>query len=115
MKITVRRKNLSNGMKSLYLDIYAPESGKRIKEYLKLYVHATPASKVEREFNKKTEALAENIRSKRLLDLQNTAHGFQVELKKNGNFIDYFHALAQKKMESPGNHGVWGQRLQTSC
>ena len=36
MKVTLRTKPLSNGSKSIYLDIY--ENGKRKYEYLRLYL-----------------------------------------------------------------------------
>ena len=78
--IKLRSKKSSNGNYSLYLDIYS--SGKRKKEYLKLYLipERTQAAK---EQNRKTLELAETIRAERLLNYQsNKSDFFQPESKE---------------------------------
>lgn len=66
--VKLREKRLANGNISLYLDIY--RSGKRHKEYLKLYLidATTPAA---REQNRQTLATAQAIKAKRQIELQN--------------------------------------------
>lgn len=70
-KVTLRKKPISKGRQSLYLEIYPAiynlESGKmQRKIYLKLYVYKSPKNEIERELNKKTIALGEYIRAQRL-------------------------------------------------
>lgn len=61
--VTLREKSLANGNLSLYLDIY--REGVRVKEYLKLYIVDKPRSTIEREQNKETLRLAEEVRTMR--------------------------------------------------
>lgn len=71
--VKLREKKLANGNVSLYLDIY--RSGKRHKEYLKLYlINAT--TPIEREQNRQTLATAQAIKSKRLIEIQNGEYSF---------------------------------------
>jgi hypothetical protein len=82
-KITLREKQLTNGRISLYLDYYPPithpNTGKKSRrEFLKLYIFERPKGTIEREHNRSTLALAESIRSRRQLQLQEGAYGFLV-------------------------------------
>ncbi len=77
MKVNLREKKLKNGKRSLYLDFYPPIifDGKQTRrEFLSLYVYEKPKTEGERDFNKETRSLAENLRSKRQLDLQANPH-----------------------------------------
>ena len=85
--IKLREKELANGNKSLFLDI--TWDGNRTKEYLKLYI-VKPKTAIDRDSNKQTLALAENIRAKRQTELQNNGWGFTNEFKQDTNFIEYF-------------------------
>ncbi len=72
MKVTLREKKLINGKRSLYLDFYPPviADGKRTRrEFLRLYVYEKLRTEAERDFNRETRLLAENLRSKRQLYL----------------------------------------------
>lgn len=86
--VKLRKKKISSGNHSLYLDIY--DRGSRRREYLKLYLipEHTPKSK---EQNRKTLELAETIRSERLLSLQaNKSTFFSVNNDKPKiSFADY--------------------------
>ena len=82
MTITVREKKLSSGKKSLYLDIY--KDGKRRYEFLKLYLTGN------KNDDKQTRKLAENIRAKRQLELAHNQHGFNAPHKKKVDFMAYF-------------------------
>lgn len=70
MKATLRKKKISKGRESLYLDFYPPiqhpETGKPTRrEFLRLYLYQRPKNENERIHNKETKELAENIRAKR--------------------------------------------------
>ena len=114
MNVTLRKKTLSDGRISLYLDIYRPKSlPKRKREYLKLYLHPDPKTRKERESNKKTSLLAESIRSKRLLELQHDQFGFShLNEEAQTNFIAYFSEQAEKRRASSGNYGNWDSVLK---
>ena len=71
--IRLRTKKLSNGNESLYLDIYT--DGKRDYEFLKLYI-IQERTKEDKEKNAQTLKLANAIKSKRIVELQNEEHGF---------------------------------------
>ncbi|AHW61037.1 Site-specific recombinase XerD [Draconibacterium orientale] len=104
MKVTLRQRK-KNGKISLYLDFY--HQGKRKFEYLKLYLIEKPKKKEDKTLNKKTLQLAESIRAKRQLEIQNGYYGFNDAEKINSSFLLYFKALAEKRRESEGNYGNW--------
>lgn len=104
MKVTLRERN-QGGKTSLYLDYY--HKGKRKAEYLKLYLNPNPKSKEERELNKKTLQLAESVRAKRQIEIQNGIYGFRDNEKLKANALDYIKGLAEKKTTSDGNYGNW--------
>ena len=64
--IRLRMKSLSNGSKSLYLDIY--RDGKRTYEYLKMYIIPETDSNSRRQ-NQTTMDAANAIKSKRIIEL----------------------------------------------
>lgn len=109
MKVTLRQRN-KNGKTSLYLDFY--DRGKRKFEYLRLYLNHKPKSAEERAFNKKTLQLAESIRAKRQLEIQNGVYGFNDTEKMNASFLAYFEVLCEKRNNSEGNYGNWKSALK---
>ncbi len=88
MKVTLRQRTKGDKV-SLYLDYY--HKGKREYEYLELYLFPEPEkgklTKEQKESNKETLALAESIRSKRQLEIQNGIYGFQDQRKLKGSFF----------------------------
>ena len=70
--VRIRFKELQNGNKSIYLDIY--RNGKRTYEFLKLYLVAEidPAS---RAMNQHNMALAHKIKAYRIIELTNNEKG----------------------------------------
>lgn len=70
--VKIRFKELANGSKSIYLDIY--QNGKRIYEFLKLYIvpERTPIDKAS---NKSTLQMANVIKAQRILDITTSAKG----------------------------------------
>lgn len=109
MKVTLRKRN-QGGKTSLYLDYYF--KGKRKTEYLKLYLEPNPRTKEERELNKKTLRLAENIRAKRQVEIQNGIYGFRDNEKMKGSFLTYIELLSEKRRGSSGNYGNWKSMLK---
>lgn len=104
-KVTLRKKPISKGSQTLYLDIYPavqnPETGKQQRRYyLKIYVYSKPRTELEKEHNRETLSLAEYIRSKRQLDVQNRRFDFLSDAKRNGNFLDFFQEQADKRYGS---------------
>jgi integrase/recombinase XerD len=94
MSITLRKKPLSDGRLSLYLDVYT-EAGRK-KEFLKLYLFKRPKDELERQHNKDTLQLAQNIRSKRDLQISSQEHGFEPAFKKKVNFLEYYEEYVHK-------------------
>ena len=84
MKVTLRQR-LKGDKVTLYLDYY--HQGKRNSEHLQLILIPDPEkgklTKEQREENRKNLSLAEAIRSKRHLELQNGIYGFQDQGKLN--------------------------------
>ncbi|HLV14469.1 MAG TPA: phage integrase SAM-like domain-containing protein, partial [Xanthomarina sp.] len=109
MKVTLRKRN-QGGMTSLYLDYY--HKGKRKTEYLKLYLDPKAKSKDEKEVNKKTLQLAETIRARRQIEIQNGVYGFRDNEKLKASFVTYVELLTEKRLDSKGNYGNWDSMLK---
>jgi integrase len=98
--IRIRYKALNNGNKSIYLDLYY--DGRREYEFLKLYL-VPETSAANKEANRKTLKLANAIKAQKIVELQNTAHGFSLSgLKSKANLVEYIEAIATKKREQTG-------------
>lgn len=104
--IRLRMKEVSGGRKSLYLDIYV--NGKRDYEFLKLYV-IPESNKEDREKNRQTLALADAIRARRVIDLQNHRFGFAKDFAPETNLLAYIETIMQRKkvMQMGGNWKNW--------
>jgi len=113
MNVTLRQREKSDKV-SLYLDYY--HKGKRQYEYLQLYLIPDPEkgtlSREQKDENRKTLALAEAIRSKRNMEIQNGIFGFQDQGKMKGSFLRYVEYLAEKRKDSEGNYGNWDSALK---
>ena len=70
--IRLRMKPLSDGSKSLYLDIY--RDGKRTYEYLKMYIIPETDNNARRQ-NQATMDAANAIKSKRIIELTSNEAG----------------------------------------
>lgn len=97
--IRLRRRVIKNGNTSLYLDIYV--NGRRSYEYLKLYL-VPEHNAQDKKKNRETLQLAEAIKSKRIVDLQNGRFGFENSHRLNISVIDYFQSVVDK-MKSVGS------------
>ena len=80
--IRLRMKSLSNGSKSLYLDIY--RDGKRTYEYLKMYIIPETDSNSRRQ-NQTTMDAANAIKSKRIIELTSNEAG--IVFRKDKTFL----------------------------
>lgn len=109
MKVTLRER-LQGGKISLFLDYY--HKGKRKKEYLKLYLDPDPKTKADREVNKQTRLLAESIRAKRLIEIQNGEFGFRDSERMKGSLLEYLELLAKKRFSSKGNYANWDSMIK---
>ncbi|GAB3916980.1 site-specific integrase [Mucilaginibacter boryungensis] len=93
---------MSKGRVALLLD-YSPKvinlvTGKKRRfEYLKLYLFVQPKTNLEKQHNRETEHLAENIRAHRQLDMQAALHGFAPDYKRLQSFNAYFRRLANRQ------------------
>lgn len=85
--VTLREKALSNGNISLYLDIY--RDGERTYEFLKLYVNSKARTPIEKQSNKNTYQLAEQIRTERENEMNHKAHGQIVPTKQKVSFFEF--------------------------
>ncbi len=112
MSVTLRQRRKGKNI-SLYLDYY--HYGKREYEYLGLYLIPADAnlSKLEKAENKRTLELAETIRAKRLLEIQNGVFGLHDQGKLNASFMEYYKQLMEKRKshESDSNYGNWKSAL----
>lgn len=109
--ITLRQRTLPSGRTTLYLDIIC--NGKRKVESLKLFL-IPEASRTDKQKNKETLKLAEAIRAKRVVEIQNKEFGFKSDYAEDTNFYDYYVSMTEKRLgiESRGNWGNWRSCLK---
>lgn len=112
VKVKLRAKKISKGRKSLYLDFYPaiknPNTGKDTRrEFLGLYTFDKPKNVNETQSNKQNRALAESIRNRRFLEIQNNTYGFQSDAKRNKSFLDFFEQLVKNRFSSQSNFDTW--------
>ena len=117
IKVKLREKAISGNRQSLYLDFYPaiphPETGEPTRrEFLGLYLFDKAKNPIDKQHNKETLQLAEQIRQKREnhLNKPEIYTGYekeQLKIKEKGeqNFVAYFKSLADKRKAS--NHDNW--------
>jgi len=125
IKVTLRQKPISKGRKSLYLDFYPPiqlqkpvrnKKGELVtetrREFLGLYIESKPRTPIEKQDNRQTLLLAEQIRQKRDNELNKpevyTAFELeQLQVKEKGelSFIAYYEQQMEKRKGK--NYDVW--------
>ena len=122
IKVTLRKKKISNGKSySLYLDFYPPinigNANETRREFLKMYLIANPKTEIEKQQNKETLSIANNICQKRLNELNKpeiyTAFEKELLRKKEAgeqDFIVYFKMLASKRKKSSSDS--WSAALE---
>ncbi len=92
MSIKLRKRKISGGRYSYYLDIY--HKGKRSTESLDLYT-----DKSNRSRNKEIQRLAETLRAKRQLEIVNNENGLPSASLRNTNFVEYFENITLSKRD----------------
>jgi integrase len=117
IKVKLREKKISGNRQSLYLDFYPaiphPKTGEPTRrEFLGLYLFDKAKNPTDKQHNKETLQLAEQIRQKREnhLNKPEIYTGYEKEklkIKEQGeqNFVTYFKSLAEKRKGS--NHDNW--------
>lgn len=117
VKVKLREKAISGNRQSLYLDFYPaiphPTTGEPTRrEFLGLYLFEKSKNPIDKQHNKETLQLAEQIRQKRenQLNKPEVYTGYekeQLRIRERGeqNFIEYFKSLADKRKAS--NHDNW--------
>ncbi len=122
IKVTLRKKKITKGRLSLYLDFYPAiphhQTGKPTRrEFLGLYIYEKPLTPFEKQHNNETLKIGESIRLKRenILnkpEIYNEYEREQLRKKQLGelNFIEYFRKLANKRKKS--NYDNWISALK---
>lgn len=117
IKVTLRQREMTKGMQSLYLDFYPPifvKASKKLtrREFLKLHIIAKPKNPLEKNSNNQTLILAEQIRLKRdneinKPEIYNDFETEQLKEKAKGDvsFTDFFKKQVEKRNGS--NYDVW--------
>ena len=97
-RVTIRYKEKTNGMKSVYLQFYPGiqnPKGEIVKyEFLNLEVYSNPKTKDQRLFNKTIEEISESIRCQRYIQLVRRDYNFLGKDNLEGDFLEYFHRNA---------------------
>lgn len=89
MSVTLREKKLNDDRISLYLDIY--HNGQRKYEFLNIYLGK------EKEVNKENMRVADSIRAKREIEINNNQYGMVPAFKSKTDFVKYFEQIASNK------------------
>jgi len=111
-KVTLRRKAIGKGRNTLFLDIYPPivhpDTGRLArKHYLKIYIYDKPKTELERLHNKETIELAETIRARRQLEVQNRRFDFLSGRMLNGDFVSFLKTKNQNENLPIVRTGGW--------
>ena len=101
--VKIRFKLLANGNKSLYLD--SSINGKREREFLRLYLIPEHTA-ADKEANRETVRTAMAVKSQRIVELQNAAHGFSViSGRSKMNVLEYVKKIAEVKLSKAQAEG----------
>lgn len=97
-RVSIRYKEKTNGMKSVYLQFYPGirnTKGEIVKyEFLNLEVYSNPKTKEQRLFNKTIEEISESIRCQRYIQIVKRDYNFLGKDNLEGDFLEYFHRNA---------------------
>ncbi len=110
VKVKLREKKISGNRKSLYLDFYPAipnaDTGRDTRrEFLGLYIMERPKTEIEKQVNRETKTLADNIRAQRQLAIQAGNFGFFEQKKRGADFLAFFRACAEARNGS--NKSNW--------
>ncbi|WP_165026415.1 tyrosine-type recombinase/integrase [Dysgonomonas sp. ZJ279] len=116
MKITLKKKKISNGRLSIFIEYYKGKvidlEGKakhnRDFEYLKEFIYENPKNGQEKQHNKEKLAFAENILSIRKAEYAQGKYGLKNDRRGKINFLEYYNKKKDEHYESKGNYDNWG-------
>lgn len=110
MSVHIRKKTISNGRQSLYLDFWPPvadSAGKQSRrQFLKLYIYDKPTTSEQRKHNRNTLRLAEKVRAEREIEIQESRYNGRSD---DTTVINYLHAEAQRRSRQTA--GIWGNMI----
>jgi len=114
-KVHIRKKALTKGRQSAYLDfsppLRNPKTGKLQRfEFLDIFLYEKPSNVWERNHNIETNDLLENIRAKRLLDIQNRKYNFISNRDRTSSFVEYFKQFICTKTNSDCDNSAMSYR-----
>jgi integrase len=114
-KVHIRKKALTKGRQSVYLDfsppLRNPKTGKPQRfEFLDIFLYEKPSNVLERNHNIETNELLENIRAKRLLDIQNRKYGFISNRDRSSSFVEFFKQFICTKTNSDCDNNAMSYR-----
>ena len=103
-KVFLRKKAISGGRISLYLDFYPairnPQTNRMSRrETLGIYIYASPKNEREKQFNASMEEKAEAIRCRRFEQLLNEQFDFLDKEKLRMDFLAYFKQKCRQKYQ----------------
>ncbi len=101
-KVKLRRKKITKGRQSLYLEYYPPirdtSTMKMVnKEFLGIYIYENPANQVQRDYNEEVLLKAEGIQAQRIQSLLNEEFGFLDKRRMKGDFLEYYRTFLLDK------------------
>lgn len=99
--VTIRTRDLKNGSKTIYLDIF--HNGKRSREFLGLYLQPGNDT-LTRAKNKNSMNAAKVLQAKRLTDIVNNKVGIRQASKIR--LSDYFQTFIESKSEKCSEHTI---------
>jgi hypothetical protein len=113
-KVKLRRKAISQGRLTLYLDYYPPipnpDTGKLTRrEFLGLYIYEDPKTKLDKNYNKDTLSLAEDVRTARQMEVNQRQFGFLSTIKRNTQLIACY--IEQGRQRRGSNRDIWQSSL----
>ena len=126
MQISLKKKKLSSGKFSWYIEFYdgsyVDKNGtmkhNRSFEYLKLYTLQEPQTAIDKKKDKETIQLANQILSIRKSEYFQGKHSIKNDKKSKTRFLDYYKQLKNERNDSKGNYGNWdaaGKHLERYC
>lgn len=115
MKISLKKKKISNGRLSLFLEYYKGKvvdlEGKskhnREFEYLKEFLYENPKSQLERQHNKEKLQFAENILAIRKAEYAQGKYGIKNDKRGKIIFLEYYKKKQEEHYNSKGNYDNW--------
>lgn len=107
MRVSLREVPLKGGeFNRVILDIYH-STNQRERKATKLKVYAKPTKPFQREHNAETKKIAERLKAKTLLAMQEGYYGVKPNQKKYTDFVHYFQMLTKKRKDTNRNFSHW--------